>query len=60
MVRNIIQKEEIEIKCDYCGIKQEFDVVNIDFGYGSQFDSDSLNFCSDECCKKWLIKNTKN
>lgn len=59
MSRKIIQKEEVEIRCDYCKKIMEFDTVEVSFGYPSDFDMDSYEFCSDKCLAMWCITNIK-
>jgi ferredoxin len=68
MVRTTIQQEVIETKCDQCGKVCEFDAVTVSFGYGSKFDMDRWDFCSDNCFalhvveklqRKSIIDNTK-
>lgn len=59
MSREIIQKEEVRYYCDYCQIEMEFDTVEVTFGYPSNFDMDTYQFCSDKCLAMWCIAKIK-
>lgn len=43
--------------CDFCSTDMEFLTVDLEFGYGSKFDGDNKQFCSDECLYTWLKEN---
>lgn len=43
--------------CDNCGKELIYIAAQVNFGYGSNFDEDKLNFCSDKCLKQWIDKN---
>ena len=59
MVIKIVQQEEKEMYCDNCGKLYEIDAVEIQFWYGSKYDFERKNFCSDKCCYEWITKNLK-
>lgn len=44
--------------CDNCGKEDEDKLglpVTLLCGYGSAFDGETFDFCSDECCAKFII-----
>ena len=47
------------ITCDNCGKFMQYDTVELSFGYLSNFDEKSFDFCSDKCLKDWINKNIK-
>jgi hypothetical protein len=55
MSRKVIQKEEVEVYCDYCQILMEFESAELIFGYGSDFDESRFDFCTDKCLAMWCI-----
>jgi len=38
-----------KLVCDWCGEDVLHDTVKIQFGYGSKFDGEGLDFCRDKC-----------
>ncbi len=47
--------------CDNCGEEDlhKFFPVQLVCGYGSIFDGDNFDFCSDECCMKFIKSKLK-
>lgn len=48
----------VQISCDMCNKVMPFDNIHVTFGYESEHDGLILDFCSAECLKLWLEKNT--
>jgi hypothetical protein len=51
-------------KCDTCGKSTLDDVQNwipiyIEFGYGSDHDEESYDFCCFKCLNQWILNNNK-
>lgn len=59
MIREIIQKEKVKYYCDYCQKEMEFPVAECEFGYGSDFDTEHFQFCSDKCLALWCKSKIK-
>lgn len=47
--------------CDNCGKEdiEKFLPVQMSCGYGSIFDEETFDFCSDECCVEFIQKKLK-
>jgi len=45
-------------RCDNCGKedKEVFRPIIVCCGYGSKFDGQNFDFCSDECCAEFFSK----
>jgi len=65
MTRELVSRELFHYKCDWCGKEGDEDVeegrmpVTVNFGYGSHFDGDRRDFCSDKCCFEWTAAKGK-
>jgi len=53
-MKKLKQKEIIEYKCDNCNEIIGFPVAELEFNYGSNFDGNKFELCSDECLKKFV------
>ena len=53
-MKKIIQREIYQYVCDECKKDMGFPVIEICFSYGSKKDGTFLEFCSDECFKKYV------
>lgn len=58
--KKFLEKQISQINfCDCCGKLNEFETVNINFGYGSDLDETNKQFCSNKCLLDWVKKNVK-
>ena len=57
---NIAIHKNFTFVCDYCSKEYDLNGVDISGGYNSRFDDEEHNFCSEECCVKFLQNMIKN
>lgn len=58
MTKKVIQKEIKEEFCDHCN-KKGNGAYTLICGYGSHADGLVLDFCSENCLKKYVDKNVE-
>lgn len=45
------QIKKTKLICNNCEDNMDYVVVDLSFGYGSKFDDEHFEFCSDKCLK---------
>lgn len=58
MTKIVVAREKVKYICDKCKCDcSDSLAVTVDFGWRSIHDGVRLDFCSDECARKWFAKD---